>query len=177
MPKISPDVKLLIINNLKSKGPAEVATTFNVSKRQVERIRERYRETGEVHDKPRSGRPRKTTPREDKMLVRQSKAHPFCTSKELQQSWTPSNPVSSRTVRRILDRNGLKGCIAAQKPSLNKRQLKKRVEFANAHSPQNGWIAEKWKKVDFSDESSIELHPKRRQCCHQLCRYFWHHHT
>ena len=37
-------------------SPAEVADIFNVSKRQVERIRKRYQETGDVHDRPRSGR-------------------------------------------------------------------------------------------------------------------------
>ncbi|KAJ8362307.1 hypothetical protein AAFF_G00384520 [Aldrovandia affinis] len=44
--------KVLIIKNLKSKSPAEVADIFNVSKRQVERIRKRYQETGDVHDSP-----------------------------------------------------------------------------------------------------------------------------
>ena len=38
MPKIKPET----IKNLKSKSPAEVADIFNVSKRQVERIRKRY---------------------------------------------------------------------------------------------------------------------------------------
>ena len=59
MPKIKPETKVLIIKNLKSKSPAEVADIFNVFKRQVERIRKRYQETGDVHNRPRSGRPRK----------------------------------------------------------------------------------------------------------------------
>ena len=48
----------------------------------------------------------------------------------LQQSSTrPGHqvPVSTRTVCRILSRNGLHGQISAQKPALNKRQLKNRV--------------------------------------------------
>ena len=69
MPKIKPETKVLIIKNLKSKSPAEVADIFNVSKRQVERIHKRYQETGDVHDRPRSGRPRKTTARDDSLLV------------------------------------------------------------------------------------------------------------
>ncbi|KAJ8387990.1 hypothetical protein AAFF_G00147810 [Aldrovandia affinis] len=44
--------KVLIIKNLKSKSPAEVADIFNVSKRQVERNRKHYQETGDVHDSP-----------------------------------------------------------------------------------------------------------------------------
>ena len=57
MPKIHPETKVLIIKRLKTRSTAEVADTFNVSQRQVQRIRKRYEETGDVFDKPRSGRP------------------------------------------------------------------------------------------------------------------------
>ena len=53
----------------------------------------------------------------------------------------------------------------AQKPALNKRQLKNRVAFAKAHSLPKGWTLEKWQKVDFSDESSVELHHSCRKYC------------
>lgn len=149
MPKIQPQTKVLIIKSLKTKSPAEVADIFNVSKRQVERIRKRFEETGEVHDRPRSGRPRKTTVREDCLLVRQSRASPFSTAAELHNNWSPETPVSTRTVCRILSRSGLNGRISAQKPALNRRQLKNRVAFAKAHSLQEGWTVEKWQKVDF----------------------------
>ena len=48
----------------------------------------------------------------------------------------------SRTVRRILAHNGLHSRIAAQKPALNKRQLRNRVAYVNAHSLTEGWTAE-----------------------------------
>ena len=69
MPKIKPETKVLIIKTLKSKPPAEVADIFNVSKRQVERIRKHYQETGNVHDMHRLDRPRKTTAWDDSLLV------------------------------------------------------------------------------------------------------------
>ena len=69
MPKIHPETEVLIIKRLKTRSTAEVADTFNVSQRQVQRIRKRYEETGDVFDKPRSGRPRKTTAREDRLLA------------------------------------------------------------------------------------------------------------
>ena len=103
--KIKPETTVLIIKTLKSKSPAEVADIFNVSKRQLERIRKRYQETSDVHDRPRSGRPRKTTAQDDSLLVQLSKARPMSTASQLQEE--------SRTVRRILACNGLHGCIAA----------------------------------------------------------------
>ena len=93
MPKIKPETKVLIIKPLKSKSPAEVANIFNLSKRQVERIRKRYQETRNVHDRPWSGRPRKTTARDDSLLVRLSKARPMSTASQLQEEWTPVTPV------------------------------------------------------------------------------------
>ena len=70
MPKIKPETKVLIINNLKSNSPVEVADIFNVSKWQVERIRKCYQEIGDVHDRPRSVRPPKTTSWDNSLLVR-----------------------------------------------------------------------------------------------------------
>ncbi|KAG8441433.1 hypothetical protein GDO86_006974 [Hymenochirus boettgeri] len=112
------------------------------------------------------GKPHKTTAREERWLARKSKASPFSTAAELQETWSPEIPVSTRTVCRILSRNGLHGGISAHKPTLNKRQLKNRVAFAKSHSLLKGWTLEKWQKVDFSDESSVELH----HSCGKYCR-------
>ena len=135
MPKSHPETKVLIIKRLNTRSTAQVAETFNVSQRQVQRIRKRYEETGDVFDKPRSGRPRKKTAREDRLLARKSKASPFSTAAELHVTWSPEVPVSTRTVCRILSRNGLHGQIRAQKPALNKRQLKNLCGFCQEQQP------------------------------------------
>ncbi|XP_073536735.1 uncharacterized protein [Phyllobates terribilis] len=135
MRKIHPATKALIIERLKTRSTAEVAGTFNVSQRQVQRIKKRFEETGDVFDKPRSGRPRKTTAQEERLLVRKSKASPSSTAAELQQAWSPQIPVSTRTVCRILSRNGLHGRISAQKPALNKRQIKKTCGICKVPQP------------------------------------------
>ncbi|CAJ0921459.1 unnamed protein product [Ranitomeya imitator] len=165
MPKIHPATKAWTIKRLKTRSTAEVADTFNVPQRQVHRIKKRFEETGDVFDKPRSSRPHKTTAQEERLLVRKSKASPSSTAAELQQAWSLQVPVSTRTVCRILSQNGLHCRISAQKPALNKRQIKKRMAFAKSHSLLNRWMLEKWQKVDFSDESSVELHHSRSKYC------------
>ena len=152
MPKIKPETKVLIIKNLKSKSPAEVADIFNVSKRQVERIRKRYQETGDVHDRPRSGRPRKTTARDDSLLVRLTAPGGVdasdacfvknCTSDSCSQ-WSPRSYCCPETSAK--QETAKKPCCVRQGPQPDGR-LDSR-------------------KLDFSDESSVELHPKRRQYC------------
>ncbi|CAJ0945420.1 unnamed protein product [Ranitomeya imitator] len=147
MPKIHPATKAWIIKRLKTRSTAEVAGTFIVSQHQVQRIKKKFEETGNVFDKPRSGRPRKITAQEERLLVRKSKASPSSTAAELQRAWSPQVPASTRTVCRILSRNGLHGRISAQKPALSKRQIKNRVAFAKSHSLLNRWTLEKWQKA------------------------------
>lgn len=92
-------------------------------------------------------------------MARKSKAGPFSSAAELHQARSPQVPMSTRTVCRILSRNGLHGQLrlsvhsnsgAQKQPSLNKRQLKK------AHSLPKVWMLEKWQKV--TDTSNIAVH-------------------
>jgi len=46
-----------------------VARHFNRHESTISRLRNCLRETGRVNDRPRSGRPRKTTPREDRHIT------------------------------------------------------------------------------------------------------------
>ncbi|KAL0151526.1 hypothetical protein M9458_053178 [Cirrhinus mrigala] len=95
MPKIHSETKVLIIKRLKTRSTANVADTFNVSQRQVQRIKKDLKKLETFFDKPRSGRPRKTTAREDRLLARKSKASPFSTAAELHETWSPEVPVST----------------------------------------------------------------------------------
>ena len=133
MPKIKPETKVLIIKNLKSKSPAELADIFNVSKQQVERICKRYQETGDFHDRPRSGRPGKTTARDDSLLVRLTAPGGVdasdacfvknCTSDSCSQwcPWLYCCPETSAKQE------------TAKKP---------RIAYAKTHSLTEGWTAE-----------------------------------
>ena len=98
----------------------------------IYRIRKRYQQTGDVRDRPRSGRPHKTTARDDSLLVCLTAPGGVDTN----------DACLSRTVCWILACNGLHGRIAAQKPALNKRQLRNHVAYAKAHSLPEGWTAE-----------------------------------
>ena len=152
MPKIKPETKVLIMKNLKSKSPAEVADILNMSKRQVERIHRRYQETGDVHDRPRLGRPCKTTARDDSLLVRLTAPGGVDTSDacfvkncmlDFCSQWSPWSfccPESSAK-----QETAKKLCGVRQGPQPDGR-------FDN-------------RKFDFSDESSVQVHPKCRQYC------------
>ena len=80
------------------------------------------------------------------LLVQLSKARPMSIASQLQEEWTPVTPVLSRTVRWILARNGH---IAAQKPALNKRQLRNCVAYAKAGRLDGRLDSRKVVKNDF----------------------------
>ena len=50
-----------------------VADHFRVNHSIIVRLMLRFRQTGNVTDRPRAGRPRKTTPREDRLISRRAR--------------------------------------------------------------------------------------------------------
>jgi hypothetical protein len=57
-----------------------VADHFRVNHSIIVRRMQRFRQTGNVTDRPRAGRPRKKTPIEDRLIPRRARLRPFCTS-------------------------------------------------------------------------------------------------
>jgi hypothetical protein len=57
-----------------------VADHFRVNHSIIVRLMQRFRLTGNVTDRPRAGRPRKTTPREDRVISRRTRQRPFSTA-------------------------------------------------------------------------------------------------
>ena len=140
MPKIKPETKVLI-KNLKSKSPAEVADIFNVSKRQVERIHKRYQETGDIHDR-RADRARQLL--------------------EMTACWSASQFRQELYVGFLLPMVPQSYCC----PETSTKQETAKRPCCVRQGPQPDGRLDS-RKLDFSDESSVELHPKPRQYCRQ----------
>jgi hypothetical protein len=63
-----------------------------------------------------------------------------------------------RTILRWLKQNGYKNVKHTTKPGLNKKQMMKRLEFS---LQVEDWTLEKWKKIVWSDETSVILDVRR----------------
>ena len=115
---------------------------------------------------PRSGRPKKTTPRSDRELCLNSRRNRWKTAPELRQDCNLLNVHVSTVKRRLCDR-GLNGRIARRKPKLTADHKRRRLEFARAHV---NWTREQWSQVLWSDESRFVLYQndKRRQYVRRL---------
>ena len=91
---------------------ADVARARNCNVRNMRRRRQRYRETGRTADRPRSGRPRVTTPAQDR-YIRTSHLQARYRMATTTARSTPGvhNPsISAQTVRNRLRVAGLRAC-------------------------------------------------------------------
>ena len=60
-----------------------VARHFQLHESTISQLLNRFQQTGNVADRSRSGRPRKTTPREDRFLMTSSRRNRFLSSRKL----------------------------------------------------------------------------------------------
>ena len=85
-----------------------VADHFRVNHSIIVRLMQRFRQTGNVTDRPRAGRPRKTTPREDRLISRRLRQRPFSTAGALRGYLAFGGHISTRTVIRRLHHQGMR---------------------------------------------------------------------
>ena len=104
-------------------GPAEVARRFNVNERTLRRHVRRYRETGDVRDRPRSGRPRCTTQRQDRWIVSSHLRDRARTAVESARNFPGDRPIHPQTIRNRLRVSGLTARRPAIRPILEPRHL------------------------------------------------------
>ncbi|GBC09494.1 hypothetical protein RclHR1_08900008 [Rhizophagus clarus] len=81
------------------------------------RIKKKYEETGNVENKPRSGRPRKLNERDERILVRRLATEECSNAVQLQKSIKTYNniEVSANTVRRALKRSRRSSILSEKK--------------------------------------------------------------
>ena len=93
----------------------------------VSRLVRKHTQTNNVKDLPRSGRPRVTSDRDDRVLQGLVRRMPFATSPVLKQNWLPNRLLSTRTVRNRLKSAGLKSKRVIKLPLLADRHRRSRL--------------------------------------------------
>ena len=74
-----------------------VADHFRVNQSIIVRLMQRLRQTGNVTDRPRAGKPRKTTPREDRLISRRARQR-FSTAGALRGNLAFGGHISTHTL-------------------------------------------------------------------------------
>ena len=136
-----------------------VADHFRVNHSIIVRLMQRFRQTGNVTDRPRAGRPRKTTPRGERQ-------RPFSTAGALPGKLEFGGHFSTRIVIRRLHHQGMRARRAIKRPQLTLRHRDARFDWSHDHL---GWTIRTWRRVHWSDESRFLLRPTdgRARVCRQ----------
>ncbi|CAF1008077.1 unnamed protein product [Brachionus calyciflorus] len=148
-------IKAVFLNQ-KGKSYSEIGNELNRSKLFIKTIIDRYNKTKSYDDRPRSGRPRISTEKDERQLVRLVKKNRTSPSHILAHNWKLSNgkKASDSLVRRRLLEKKLEWKYAVRKPRISKAQKKARKSFClNVKS----WSKANWRQIMFSDEMNIEL--------------------
>ena len=129
---------------------ADVARAINCNVRTVRRIRQSYREPGQTADRPRSGRPRVTTPAQDRYI---RTSHPrdryrMATTTARVTPGTHNPSFSAQTVRNRLREAGLRACKPVVRQILTRHHQQQRRLWAQTH---RRWTRRDWQKVLFTD--------------------------
>ena len=135
---------------------ADVAGRFGCNERTIYRLQEHFRQTGSAKDRPRSGRPRKMTPREDRYLVTSLRRNGFMAASKLTEHlrhatgtrlsvYTAKNHLRAA---RLHSRHPYKGIQLAGHPCTT------HVNWARQHSR---WTRRQ-KRIVFTDKSKLNLH-------------------
>jgi transposase len=146
------------------KGQHEAGCSINklikkwkVSKNTVRSIVRNRENDDDFKDKPRSGRPPKTSPRENRTMKFKSLKDRFLTAKAMALKENPNfvkNQVSVTVVKQRLRDAGLLGRVARKKPLLRTYNINYRLQWARKYCD---WTLKDWKRVIFSDESPFTL--------------------
>jgi transposase len=154
---VSEEVKHQIIGMMKCDiGPIEIAKKLKISASCASRTIKRFKESGSIKHKFRSGRPRKTSVQDDRMIFRMARAHPKASAKKIAQELNNSfkNQVTSRTISNRLIERKLFSYVAARKPFLKASDRVKRLNFCRRLLKLTD---SQLKSIIFSDESNFEV--------------------
>ena len=129
---------------------------FRVNHSIIVRMMQRFRQTGNVTNRPRAGRPCNTTPREDRIISRRARQRPFSTAGALRGNLAFGDHISTRTVIRRIHHQGMRARRPIKRPQLILRHRHARFDWSHDHL---GWTICTWRRVHWSDESRFLLRP------------------
>ena len=133
----------------------QISKDLGISRASVQRTIKKFLLEGIYGNRKKSGRPRKTSQRDDHTMKKIVARSPTSSCKKIRSNLLENGvDISLSTVSRRLSKEfGLISRKPAKKPKLTTRMMKKRFEFARNHIH---WTVDDWGKVLFSNESTFQ---------------------
>lgn len=153
MPRLQQNQRIQAVTMLASgQSVAAVARAFGCHRNTISNLQRRFQTTGDIVDRPRSGRPKVTTARTDRFITLTHLRRRFKTA----ASTAREHGISSQTVLNRLRK--VRNPIRPRRPYIgqiiNNRNRNARMQWARRHSR---WRRAQWANVLFSDQSRLNL--------------------
>lgn len=155
MPRLNNDNRNRILGLLDAgMSQVDVARRFHVARSTVVRLLRRYRQTGSVSDRRRTGSPRVTSRRQDVYIRQRHLRNRFLTAQSTAVIVVGNRgrQIHRRTVSRRLREHQIRCRRPYRGAAFTERHRRLRRQWANNH---NGRF--NWQRVVFSDESRFNL--------------------
>ena len=150
---------------MKKKGYDKISKDLQLPKSTVQSIIKNVKDSGNLENLSRSGRPAKVSTTGIRRIVREVYKNPRVTRDEIRSILEDSGTsVSRSTVTNILHKANLRGCRPRKAPLLRSMHLKARLKFADDYSAKE---TSYWNSVLWSDETKLELFS------HSSSQYVW----
>ena len=155
MPRLSTANRNIAIGRIQAgESFGTVARHLNVHRTTISRLWNRYRQFHATEDRPRSGRPRITTPAQDHFIrlthLRNRQATPTVTATQV----PGMRRVSAQTIRNRLSEGNLRARRPCVGPVLRRQHRRQRLRWC---TNVRVWNLRNWRRVWFSDESRFLL--------------------
>ena len=157
-PRISPRKGWQVIGMWRAgRKQKDIARHLRLAQGTVSKLIHRYRTKQDVRPGVSTGRPRKTTAREDRQLYRMCRERRTMSASALRDRCQQRIHIriSRGTVNNRLLSRGLRARRPAKKPLLTRERKQRRLQWAQQHRNRQ---LRHWRHVLFSDESRFLLH-------------------
>lgn len=138
--------------------PAEIAHGTQIRRSTITSFLTRLKKRDSDKNFKSPGRPRLSTSRGDRHLIRTALGQTRVPIAQL--PFLSDSNLSVSTIRRRLQEVHIRKWKAAKRPRLNKKHSEKRYQWAKEHRQ---WTKKDWEKVGWSDECSVEKGADPRQ--------------
>jgi len=115
----------------------------------ITRLVQKHAQTNDVKDHARSGRPKVTSVREDRALLRHVRLLPFTSAPVLRDNWNAHGRVSISTILNRLRVVGYRARRPLKRTKLQPRHINARLAWCRARAR---WNLASWRRIHWSDE-------------------------
>ena len=151
-PELTPYQRGLIVGAAGSGAkPTQLARQYKVSRDTIKSTLRLDLERKDGESKPRSGRPKAYSDRDERKILRQVRLHPKCTYADVRKACVVT--LCDSTLKTILKKHGILNWRARKRPALTEEHAAARLAWCLL---RKDWGVEEWVKYMWSDECSVE---------------------